>query len=804
MSGRGFRARAVLLAALFSAALSAAFAQVERRAAARPLFGPSVEVDPGFPYYKGRSPESIAAEIRANGYRVVRYVVTADSAIDPSLLRAYHREGIGVWYSTFGNGAYTTRDLPAGWQAWRMVTRADLLGKPLNDGYTRLCLNNPAYRAWKKAQMARVLRSQPFDGVDIMEPHWPEYPGVESPAYACFCPHCKAAFTKMFPAEKELPDILHRDSPRSPSRNPVLWKRWLEFRHRSMTAFLNDLVNGKGGIREAAPRMKVCTWTLALSEKDGVRRMREDCGEDAAEIARAVRPDLHCFQTNWPDWVRAELTPDYVNAYRPFIAQIRAAAPKLPLMIQADIGSQKQNRRDWEWVHAFEKASAALDASNTTLYEYFIGTYMYQDPPRIAEVRSTPATIQLRFTKRVDPTQAGKPEGYKVSPGRVLAARVDGSIVNLTVQGPRSGDPCTVTATNIPDVPGLRLFDDRPATTLKEQTVSFICGDADAKKALVRVADAILAHQWSDGAIGQGRPAGGDCALIPYFSNFAAEGLVAAYTDTKDPEYLNAAKRWVAWFESHQNPDGTIYDYQGRSGAWKSKGTYDSTDSYAATFIELIHAINAARPDPAWLRARSNSLKQAVKAIRLTLQPNGLTLARPGWPVMYTMDNTETLRGLQYAVPLFTALGETAAAADARNLAVAMKAGIDTQLWYPPSLNYLVGLQTDGHRAEALDKWYPDAMANLMAIGWLEQSDRNRGLYHRYKAAFSTTLPKTARTEDDVEHLVWWGFAAQAAGDTKSLGGIRDLLISAYTLDSPSDHPALLGHICRLLIGEPK
>src|SRR5581483_4120953 len=221
-------------------------------------FGRSVEVDPGFPYYQHRSPESIAAEIRANGYRIVRYILTADSNFDPALLAAFRREGIAVWYATFCNGTYTTQDLPPGWQAWKMVTRTELEGKSLNDGYTRLCLNNPDYRAWKKRRIGRLLRAHPFVGVDLMEPHWPEYPGSESPAYACFCAHCLAAFRKRFPEETALPDILHADSPRSPQQNPALWKKWLEFRHASLTDFLNDLVNGKGGIREATPRARVC------------------------------------------------------------------------------------------------------------------------------------------------------------------------------------------------------------------------------------------------------------------------------------------------------------------------------------------------------------------------------------------------------------------------------------------------------------------------------------------------------------------------------------------------------------------
>jgi len=791
--------RFTLALPLIITSCAAALAAGNSRTTGPPLFGASVEVDPGFGYYQDRSPESIAAEIRANGYRTVHYVVTADSGVDPALIRAYHRESIGVWYSTFGNGTYTTKDLPAGWQSWKMVTRSDLLGKPLDDGYTRLCLNNSAYRSWKKKQIAGVLRAHPFDGVEIMEPHWPEYPGVESPAYACFCDSCKSAFAHMFPTETGLPDIVHPDSPRSPARNPALWKHWLEFRHRTLTAFLNDLVNGPGGIRAVAPRVKVCTWTLALSGNNGLRRVREDSGEDAAEIARIVRPDLHCFQTHWPDWTRPDLPPDYVNAYRPFVAEIRAAAPNLPLMIQADIGSQKQNRQSREWIHGFERACAALSVGSTTLYEYFIGGYMYDEPPRIAEVRAVPGTIRVRFTKRVDPAVAGKTERYALTPGRVLSAKVDGSVVTLTAEGLEAGSAHVLTVTEIPDTPSLRLFDDRPVTRLTEQRVAFTTGPPGIRAAVIRAADTILSHQSSDGVIAQDRATGRPSELIPYYANFAADGLAEAYRVTHEPAFLRGAKQWVAWFAAHQNPDGTIFDYTGKPGEWKSKGTYDSTDSYAATFLELLLNIHRADPDLKWLNRYATAIHQAVRAIRLTLQPNGLTIARPGWPVMYTMDNTETMRGLRAASALLTLLHDSAGAAEAARVARRMKEGIDTLLWDAERKNYRVGIQLDGGIDRADGKWYPDIMANLMAVGWLDPSDRNRALFQRLRRAHANSLPKTPRNEDEVERHVWWAYAARSASDRKAFTEIRDRIAAAYSLNVPNDHPALLGHICRLL-----
>jgi hypothetical protein len=171
--------------------------------------------------------------------------------------------------------------------------------------------------------------------------------------------------------------------------------------------------------------------------------------------------------------VRADLPPNYVDAYRPFLTQIRAAAPKLPLMIQADTGSQQQNRRSWEWIRGFERAGARLGVGSTTFYEYFIGLSMYTDAPRIAEARAHKDDIELRFTKRLDAASAGDIARYHLDRGRITAARVDGSNVFLTVEGVRPGDRCTLTARGIADDARVRLFNDYPPAVLAVQTVRF-------------------------------------------------------------------------------------------------------------------------------------------------------------------------------------------------------------------------------------------------------------------------------------------------------------------------------------------
>ncbi|MCX6907570.1 MAG: hypothetical protein NTY01_05950, partial [Verrucomicrobia bacterium] len=177
-------------------------------------------------------------------------------------------------------------------------------------------------------------------------------------------------------------------------------------------------------------------------------------------------------------------------------------------------------------------------------------------------------------------------------------------------------------------------------------------GASESGSAVERAAEQILHHQTSDGAIVMGALPSKQSRLVPYFANFAARGLVAAFRETRDARWLDAAKRWAAWHEAHMNADGTIYDFNGAPGAWKPTGHYDSTDSYAATYLDLVFAIHRAAPDHEWLRSRLPSVRRAVAAIHLTLQPNGLTIAKPKWPVMYLMDNTETAARLRAAAAI--------------------------------------------------------------------------------------------------------------------------------------------------------
>mgnify|MGYP001374547390 CR=1 FL=1 len=347
---------------------------------------------------------------------------------------------------------------------------------------------------------------------------------------------------------------------------------------------------------------------------------------------------------------------------------------------------------------------------------------------------------------------------------------------------------------------------------------------APMEEARRAAAERVLALQAPDGALPMGGSATGT-RLVPYFSHLGAYGLVVAARAEKDParrrRWREAARRWALWYDAHRNPDGTVYDFEraGPGAPWKPTGKYDSTDSYASTYLELVDALHRGGPDRPWLRGRYPFVRRSVDAIRLTLQKNGLTTAHPTWPVMYTMDNAEVLRGLRAAATIARALDETADARTWDAMADRTQSAIARDLWDEKAGCYIVGLQTDGGRMTGgLVKWYPDVMANLMAVGWLPGDEpfgaRHRALYRRLTAetvvradagipARGATLPD----EERLGRLTWWGYAVRAMGDRPRLETIRAEL-AAQLLPFPAagedtaqrfPNPATLGAACRLL-----
>src|SRR5579875_43649 len=319
--------------------------------------------------------------------------------------------------------------------------------------------------------------------------------------------------------------------------------------------------------------------------------------------------------------------------------------------------------------------------------------------------------------------------------------------------------------------------------------------------ALMPMAKAIMAQQRSDGAIVMGNKP--PYRLSPYVANYAALGLLDAYQVTHDPSLLQAVKQWQKWYLAHLNADGTIYDYSGDVGAWHSTNDYDSTDAYAATFMLLAWRYAQVAKDPMWVRRLVTALPQLANAVRLTLRGDGLTMAKPNYLAMYTMDNVEVYRGWVAAAQLAQRMHRADLAHSYRKLAEATLHAIDTLLWAHDTRgggHFLIGIQPNGAKFEVKQPmvWYPDQMAQLMAIAWLPKSGRTCGLYSAL-CREELKLPSIIITEDELGYVVWWALAAETVGDRPTLSRILQLLIAVpKTLPVAMDE-GLEGHVCTIL-----
>jgi hypothetical protein len=430
--------------------------------------GRSIQVDPGFDYFKGRSAESVASELAVNGYRMVRYVVTDDDEVDDKLIEALHARGMAVWYETFGNGFYGgPAGFPSGWQAWQMK----LLNLSGDQGYTFLSLSHPAYRKWKQARVVGTMRRHAFDGVEIVEPFQMGWDGPEKGLYGDLSPAALTAF-RNFSGFKAPPEFKDANSPRWYKRDRSRYRKWVEFRVHEVNEFLRGIALS---VRRELPGKPLSVWALANTSPDKsvgpVELAREWQGIDAVAMARATGCDEICFQTNWPDWSNPSLPSDYPLLYKPFIEPLRRAFPKLPFIIEADYGSSEANRRSREWIAGFEKACTEAGAAGSTAYMYSIAGWNYTEPPQVREAVAADGRIKLVFQKRLERSSAEDVANYILEPPcKVAVAHWDGNEVTLDAPALKRGSRYRLRVSGVKDDPKLWIFKGKTANAC-DQTI---------------------------------------------------------------------------------------------------------------------------------------------------------------------------------------------------------------------------------------------------------------------------------------------------------------------------------------------
>jgi len=227
-------------------------------------------------------------------------------------------------------------------------------------------------------------------------------------------------------------------------------------------------------------------------------------------------------------------------------------------------------------------------------------------------------------------------------------------------------------------------------------------------------ADYILSSQLTDGAI-ETYPSSN--YILPYVSNIASIGLIRAYEITGNSTYIQHAEKWLSWYSEHQNMNndnegivGTIYDFNVLNGTEIPTHNYDSSDSYAATYIIAMYDYIQATDNLTYLKENINSVLLSLKAIFSTMNDN-LTFAKPDYRVKFLMDNCEVYLGIHDASRLFFYLKNISYSKFLMNLSDSVRNAILLNFTINGSyIDWALGANVN------FSEYYPDIMAEYWPV----------------------------------------------------------------------------------------
>jgi len=298
-----------------------------------------------------------------------------------------------------------------------------------------------------------------------------------------------------------------------------------------------------------------------------------------------------------------------------------------------------------------------------------------------------------------------------------------------------------------------------------------------------RSADYILTCQLPDGLIAMTPHE--KVWAVPYFANLIGLGLLRAYQSVGDRRYLEAVLRYEEWYIRHINPDGTIYDYVGTRDRPEPTRDYDSSDAYPATFLTLCWETYRITKDREWLKARFPVLIKCVEGIRLTWQEDGLTFGKPNYRVKYLMDNLEVRLGLRAAVKIARTLRNRERTKTWEDLLAKNRQGLKL-LWMEEEGRFAMAMFEDGKLHRDFAQWYPDGMANAMALAYIldPRDPKAKALHEAVSRTFS-------------EASDYWRFAA-----LWKFGPRETALRVQQKMGSRFEHSLDHGHYLRALMPE--
>ncbi|WP_221469228.1 hypothetical protein [Cohnella nanjingensis] len=227
--------------------------------------------------------------------------------------------------------------------------------------------------------------------------------------------------------------------------------------------------------------------------------------------------------------------------------------------------------------------------------------------------------------------------------------------------------------------------------------------------------------------------------VVPYFTHFGLLGLL------EKPENGSVVRNYMDWYFARLNrsatataPAGSVYDYVVETDKQTETptGDFDSTDSYASTFLDVVRKYVEVTGDSAYALQHKSDILLIADAMLSTQQVDGLTWAKPSYPVKYLMDNTEVYHGLEAIEWLSgNVFGDEAAEASYRQRKEDVYAAIQG-LWSDTKQTYAYAkMNDDSLLYPDWNSFYADATSQLFPI-WTgvlaPDSERALRLYNTF------------------------------------------------------------------------
>ena len=285
-----------------------------------------------------------------------------------------------------------------------------------------------------------------------------------------------------------------------------------------------------------------------------------------------------------------------------------------------------------------------------------------------------------------------------------------------------------------------------------------------------------------DGAIRSDRSAGlRDGAGGSWFRIAAYQvnlGVIGALST--GPRALPLAADWLRWQARHIAPSGplrgVVLDTWVRADTLEEStcpqglapeqcGEVDAFDSTAASTLLAADAYLRAGGDPGTIRepAMRQALEAAATALLALESPGGFTVAKPGHPVVFTMDQVEVAAGWRaWARVQRDAYAQPASAANSTAKAAVIETAIRERL-----VRRNAWLVSEGAGAPDRRVWYPDTVAQAWPLLWLPehaaQPDAARAVWAAAIAHWQRD-PVRGWSEVNVDpDGFWWPAVAVAA-----------------------------------------